>query len=140
MESSRVVLLVRAQDVSEAIVRAAIPRDDAVVVAFEDDVGVSRIHEGLAYEMQTDGRPRLWVMRRLDALALVASITGDDRSAQLLDVVGSPHVPVVIVHEDGVCVGAFDPRRDDGGWDEGNTAPGLGSRPVLGPPLQPAVT
>jgi hypothetical protein len=120
MQSSRVVLLVRAQDVSEAIVRAAVPTDDAAVVAFEQGLGPARLHAEHTFEMQTDDGVMLWVMRRRSALTLVASITGDDRSSRLLDVVGPACVPVVVVRDGRVCVGAFDPRRLDGGWDEGN--------------------
>jgi hypothetical protein len=120
IESTRVALLVRAVDVAEAIVRAAVPADDTVVVAFEPWLGVSSVGTGRAFGMETTDDVQLWVMRRDDALALVASITGDERSGRLLDVVEPLRIPVVVVDDQGVSVGSFDPRRPDGGWDEGN--------------------
>jgi hypothetical protein len=60
-------------------------------------------------------------MLRAQALALVASITREDRCGQrLLDVAPSGHIPVLVIGDDGVCVGVYDPRRPDGGWNEGS--------------------
>jgi hypothetical protein len=118
-----VALRVSASDVAAALERAGMG-DDAVVLAFPPrlDSAVRRIIEGSAGSTLPDGA-RLCVVHRPQALALVASLTGDPRAGRrLLDLAAPGLVPVLVVADDGVCVGVFDPRRADGGWDEGNVA------------------
>jgi hypothetical protein len=118
-------LRVSASEVSKAIRRGKHRTDDAVVVAFHTHTQpTAHLGDPGAAANLRDNQPvggSLCVMQRAQALALVASITRVERYGQrLLDVVPSGHIPVLVIGEDGVCVGVYDPRRPDGGWNEGS--------------------
>ncbi len=99
-------------------------RDDAVVVAFHTRGGVphgyGREVDASADDAPPVGAARLCVIQRAQALALIASITREERSGQrMLDVASPGLIPVIVIGDDGVCVGVYDPKRSDGGWNEG---------------------
>jgi hypothetical protein len=119
-------LRVSATDVARAIRRASHRGDDAVVVAFHTRTQpapdpANSSSKPYLQDNQPVGGIRLCVMQRAQALALVASITREERyGGRLLDVAPSGHIPVLVIGDDGVCVGVYDPRRPDGGWNEGS--------------------
>jgi hypothetical protein len=119
-------LRVSASEVSTAILRAHDRADDVVVVAFHTRAGAAaqrrdRARGSGGRDNQPVGGAQLCVMQRAQALALVASITQKGRYGKgLLDVVPSGQIPVLVIGDDGVCVGVYDPRRPDGGWNEGS--------------------
>jgi hypothetical protein len=84
---------IRAQDIWEAIHRAAVPRDDAVLVVFG---------------ARTEDRVNMCVMHREQALALLGSITSRRWAARLLDGVPLGKIPVLAVEDDEAQVRAYD--------------------------------
>jgi hypothetical protein len=128
-----VALRVSASDVAAALLRAGTgqdtvvlalpPRPDSAPASGFRALGNSAVES--VVESVSDGGARLCVVRRAQALALVTAITRDPRvGRRLLDVAEPGLIPVLVLADDGVCVGVFDPRRADGGWDEGNAAAG----------------